>query len=97
MVLPGYERSDCAATAVISAARQSGAPAVFIADSHRPNVRRDREFLKRTPHWRRGLVGARVIDDPSRAPTTSSLPSAAIRHFFNTDLDSHCKTSRSTP
>src|SRR6476660_9368522 len=38
MVLPGSERLIAPQRAVISAARQSGGPVVFIADSHRPNV-----------------------------------------------------------
>ena len=63
MVLPGYERLIAPQRAIISAARQTDAPVVFIADSHRPNVRRDREFLKRTPHCVEGSWGARVIDD----------------------------------
>ena len=63
MVLPGYERLIAPQRAVISAARQTDAPVVFIADSHRPNVRRDREFLKRTPHCVEGSWGAQVIDD----------------------------------
>ena len=36
---------------------------VFLIDAHRPNVRQDREFLKRTRHCIEGTWGAQVIDD----------------------------------
>ena len=87
MVLPGYERLIAPQRAVISAARQSGAPVVFIADSHRPNVRRDREFLKRTPHCVEGSWGARVIDDLEPRADDVFVTKRRYSAFFNTDLD----------
>lgn len=87
MVLPGYERLIGPQRAVISAARQSGAAVVFIADSHRPNVRRDREFLKRTPHCIEGSWGARVIDDLEARADDVFVTKRRYSAFFNTDLD----------
>jgi ureidoacrylate peracid hydrolase len=87
MVLPGYERLIAPQRAVISAARQTGAPVVFIADSHRPNVRRDREFLKRTPHCVEGSWGAQVIDDLEARADDVFVTKRRYSAFFNTDLD----------
>jgi ureidoacrylate peracid hydrolase len=87
MVLPGYERLIAPQRAVISAARQTGAPVVFIADSHRPNVRRDREFLKRTPHCVEGSWGAHVIDDLEARADDVFVTKRRYSAFFNTDLD----------
>jgi len=87
MVLPGYERLIGPQRAIIGAARQSGGPIVFIADSHRPNVRRDREFLKRTPHCIEGSWGAQVIDDLEAHRDDIFLIKRRYSAFFNTDLD----------
>jgi ureidoacrylate peracid hydrolase len=87
MVLPGYERLIAPQRAVIGAARQSGAPVVFIIDSHRPNQRRDREFLKRTPHCIEGSWGAQVIDDLEPGRDDVYVIKRRYSGFFNTDLD----------
>lgn len=87
MVLSGYERLVAPQTAVISAAREIGAPVVFVTDSHRPNVRREREFLKRTRHCIEGEWGTEVIAD--LAPRADDIYVTKRRYsgFFNTDLD----------
>jgi ureidoacrylate peracid hydrolase len=87
MVLPGYERLIGPQRAVIDAARQSGASVLFVADSHRPNVRQDREFLKRTPHCIEGSWGARVIDDLKARDDDIFVTKRRYSAFFNTDLD----------
>lgn len=50
MVLPGYERLVRPQLEIIQAARKIGVPVIWVHDSHRANVRQDREWLKRTPH-----------------------------------------------
>ena len=45
MVLPGYETLVPPQRRLIEAARGVGCPILFIVDSHRANVRQDREFL----------------------------------------------------
>ena len=66
MVLPGYETLMDPQRSVIAAAREAGAPVIWVIDSHRTGLRRDREFLKRTPHCAEGSWGAQVIDDQLR-------------------------------
>src|SRR5207249_1954134 len=68
MVLPGYERLVPPQKNVIGAGRQAGCPVLFVADTHRPNVRQDREFLKRTSHCLEGSWGAQVIGDLDPRP-----------------------------
>lgn len=87
MVLPGYEPLVPPQRAIIGAARQIGAPVVFITDSHRPNVRRDREFLKRTPHCLEGSWGAQIIDDLEARVTDIFVAKRRYSAFYNTDLD----------
>lgn len=62
MVLPGAEVLYGPQRAVMSAARQSGATVVYINDSHRRNMRIEREFVKRTPHCWDKSWGAAVVD-----------------------------------
>jgi ureidoacrylate peracid hydrolase len=87
MVLPGYEALLGPQTAILEAARASGAGVVFVIDAHRPNVRQDREFLKRTPHCIEGTWGARVIDELAPRPDDQIVVKRRYSAFFNTDLD----------
>lgn len=87
MVLPGYERLVAPQRAVIDAARQTGATVAFIVDTHRKNLRREREFLKRTPHCLEGSWGAQVIDDLKPHPNDIFVTKRRYSAFFNTDLD----------
>ena len=86
MVLPGYEALVGPQNQVISAARQAGAPVVFIADTHRRHMRDEREFRKRTPHCIEGTWGAEVIDDLDRQPHDPLVIKRRYSAFFNTDL-----------
>ena len=63
MVLPGYERLVPPQLAVIEAAREVGSPVIWVRDSHRRNLRRDREWVKRTPHGVEGTWATEVIED----------------------------------
>lgn len=94
MVLPGYERLIPPQRSVLDAARQSGSPIVFIVDAHRPNVRQDREFLKRTRHCIEGTWGAQVIDDLAPRPDDLHVVKRRYSAFFNTDLDLTLKDSQ---
>jgi ureidoacrylate peracid hydrolase len=87
MVLPGYEKLVAPQRAIIAAARETGASVIFIADAHRPNQRRDREFLKRTSHCLEGSWGARVIEDLEPRPGDLFVTKRRYSAFFNTDLD----------
>jgi ureidoacrylate peracid hydrolase len=87
MVLPGYETLLAPQRAIIGAARQTGAVVVFVIDSHRQNLRRDREFLKRTPHCIEGSWGAEVIEDLEPRADDLYVIKRRYSAFFNTDLD----------
>ena len=87
MVLPGYERLLLPQQTVIDAARRSGATVIFVVDAHRQNVRRDREFLKRTPHCIENSWGAKVIDELGARPDDLFVIKRRYSAFFNTDLD----------
>ena len=74
MVLPGYETLVGPQLSVIEAARKTGVPVIWVHDSHRRNMRRDREYLKRTPHgvegtWATEIFCVEVIDKGTGLPT----------------------------
>jgi ureidoacrylate peracid hydrolase len=87
MVLPGYERLVPPQKLVIAAGREAGCPILFVVDTHRRNMRQDREFLKRIPHCLDGTWGARVIDDLDPRPDDIYIVKRRYSAFFNTDLD----------
>jgi ureidoacrylate peracid hydrolase len=87
MVLPGYERLVGPQKTLIRAGRQVGSSIIFVVDTHRTNVRQDREWLKRTPHCVEGSWGAQVIDDLEPGPDDIYVVKRRYSAFFNTDLD----------
>ena len=87
MVLPGYEALVPPQLAVIEAARASGAIVVWVHDSHRRNLRRDREWLKRTPHAEEGTWATQVIDDLGARDDEIHVVKHRYSSFFQTDLD----------
>jgi len=87
MVLPGYEALVAPQRKVIDAARQAGCPILFVVDTHRRNVRQEREFLKRTPHCIEGTWGTQVIEDLDPRPDDLYILKRRYSAFFNTDLD----------
>jgi ureidoacrylate peracid hydrolase len=87
MVLPGYEALVEPQLAIIEAARASGAPVVWVHDSHRRNMRRDREWLKRTPHCVEGSWGTEIIEDLGARDDEIHLAKRRYSAFFGTDLD----------
>lgn len=87
MVLPGYETLVPQQLAVIDAARKSGAPIIWVHDSHRRGLRRDREWLKRTPHCESGGWGTQIIEDLGARDDEFHISKARYSAFFQTDLD----------
>lgn len=87
MVLPGYETLVPHQLAVIDAARRAGVPVIWIRDSHRRNLRRDREMLKRTPHAEEGSWGTEVIEDLGARADEFVVLKPRYSSFFQTDLD----------
>jgi ureidoacrylate peracid hydrolase len=87
MVLPGYEALIEPQTRLIAAARAAGAPVVFVVDTHRRNMRREREFAKRTPHCIEGEWGCQVIDELAPREDDIFVVKRRYSGFFNTDLD----------
>ncbi len=87
MVLPGYETLVPYQLSVIDAARQSGVPVIWVRDSHRRNLRRDREMLKRTPHGVEGTWATEVIEELGVREDEFVVFKGRYSAFFQTDLD----------
>lgn len=87
MVLPGSETLVPPQLRVIEAARAVGAPVIWVHDAHRPGLRRDREFLKRSPHCIEGTWGVEVIDELGARADEIHLIKRRFSAFFQTDLD----------
>lgn len=87
MVLPGYETLMPQQTALITAARANGVPVIFVVDSHRKNMRRDREWVKRTPHGVENTWATQVIDDLDVQDDDIVVIKHRYSAFFQTDLD----------
>ena len=87
MVLPGYEALVPPQLAVIDAARKAGAPVIWVHDSHRRNMRRDREFVKRTPHGTEGTWATEIIEDLGAREDEIHVIKHRYSSFFQTDLD----------
>jgi ureidoacrylate peracid hydrolase len=87
MVLPGYEVLVGPQKRIIDAVRATGGAVVWVVDAHRPNMRHEREFAKRTPHCIEGGWGARVIDDLGARDEEIFVTKRRYSAFFNTDLD----------
>lgn len=87
MVLPGYETLVPQQLAVIDAARAVGAPVLWVHDVHRANMRRDREWVKRTPHCVEGTWGTEIIEDLGARDDEIHIIKRRYSAFFQTDLD----------
>jgi ureidoacrylate peracid hydrolase len=87
MVLPGYEFLMPAQTTLIARARMLDVPVIFVQDSHRRNMRRDREWVKRTPHGIENTWATEVIDDLAPQPDDIRVIKHRYSAFFQTDLD----------
>lgn len=87
MVLPGYEKLLAPQNDVIRTLRAAGGTVIYIVDAHRPQLRRDREFLKRTPHCIEGTPGCDIVPELDRDPSDIVVLKRRFSGFFNTDLD----------
>ncbi|MCX5478907.1 cysteine hydrolase [Kaistia geumhonensis] len=87
MVLPGYETLVGPQLSVIEAARKTGVPVIWVHDSHRRNMRRDREYLKRTPHGVEGTWATEIIEDLGARDDEIHVIKHRYSSFFQTDLD----------
>jgi ureidoacrylate peracid hydrolase len=87
MVLPGCEVLVPKQRAVIDAARTAGSPVIWIQDTHRKNMRRDHEFLKRTPHCIEGTWGVEIVEELGARPDDIHVIKHRYSGFFQTDLD----------
>lgn len=87
MVLPGYERLVPPQLAVIDNAREHNMPIFWVHDVHRKNMRREREFLKRSPHGEEGSWGTEVISDLKAREDDIHIIKRRYSSFYQTDLD----------
>ncbi|PSJ62977.1 cysteine hydrolase family protein [Pseudaminobacter soli (ex Li et al. 2025)] len=87
MVLPGYEKLVPPQLSVIEAAREAGAPVIWVHDAHRRDMRRDREWVKRTPHCVEGTWGTEIIGDLGARDDEIHIIKRRYSSFFQTDLD----------
>jgi len=96
MVLPGYETLVPQQLEVIEAARAVGAPVFWVHDVHRANMRRDREWVKRTPHCVEGTWGTEIIEDLGARADEIHIVKRRYSAFFQTDLDMTLKDMQIT-
>jgi ureidoacrylate peracid hydrolase len=87
MVLPGYEALVPPQRLVIEAARRNSVPVIWVHDSHRRDMRRDREWVKRTPHCVEGTWGVEIIEDLGARDDEIHVIKHRYSGFFQTDLD----------
>jgi ureidoacrylate peracid hydrolase len=87
MVLPGYELLVPKQRAILDAARAAGAPVIWVHDSHRRNMRREHEFLKRTTHCIEGTWGVEIVEELGARDDEIHVIKHRYSAFFQTDLD----------
>lgn len=87
MVLPGYEKLMPQQKALIAEARANDVPVIFVVDSHRKNMRQDREWLKRTPHGVENTWATEVIEDLEMRDDDLVVVKHRYSAFFQTDMD----------
>lgn len=86
MVLPGYETLVPPQLAVIENARKNGMPVFWVHDVHRKGMRREREFLKRSPHGEEGTWGTKIISDLNAREDDIHITKRRYSSFYQTDL-----------
>lgn len=94
MPLPGWEALLEPQRRVIAAGRAKGCPIIFIVDAHRPQLKHDREFMKRSPHCMENQWGSAVIAELAPQPDDIIMLKRRFSGFFNTDLDLTLKDLR---
>lgn len=87
MVLPGFETLVGPQLSVIEAARRRGIPILWVHDTHRKNMRRERAFLKRSPHCEEGSWGIEIVSELNARDDDIHVTKRRYSSFFQTDLD----------
>ncbi|CZT36897.1 cysteine hydrolase family protein [Rhizobium sp. 9140] len=87
MVLPGYEALVGPQLALVEAARAAGAPVIWVHDAHRPGMRHEHEWAKRTPHGLENTWATEIIADLGARPDDIHVTKRRYSAFFQTDLD----------
>lgn len=87
MVLPGSESLVAPQLDVVAASRKVGAPVIWVHDSHRNGLRRDREWLKRTVHGEENSWGVQIIDGLGARDDEFHINKPRYSSFFQTDLN----------
>lgn len=87
MVLPGFETLVGPQLSVIEAARKQGIPILWVHDTHRKNMRRERAFLKRSPHCEEGSWGIEIVSELNARDDDIHVTKRRYSSFFQTDLD----------
>lgn len=72
---------------LLGQARKAGIPVVYVNDSHRPGLKEDREFKKRSEHCLEGTWGAAVIDELKPKKKDFVVLKHRFSGFYDTDLD----------
>ncbi len=87
MVLPGYEALVDPQFGIIGAARTVGVPVIWVHDAHRPGMRQEREWAKRTPHGLENSWATEIIEDLDARSDEIHVIKRRYSAFFQTDLD----------
>ncbi|MCX5877792.1 MAG: cysteine hydrolase [Deltaproteobacteria bacterium] len=72
---------------LLNRARKVGIPAVYVNDCHRPGLKEDREFKKRSEHCIEGTWGAQVIEELKPKKKDFVVLKHRFSGFYDTDLD----------
>ncbi len=72
---------------LLNRARKVGMPVVYVNDCHRPGLKDDREFKKRSEHCIEGTWGAEVIDEIKPKKKDFVVLKHRFSGFYDTDLD----------
>ncbi len=87
MVLEGGDAIVKPIQNLLEAGRRSGVPVLYLNDSHRTGLRKDREFTKRAAHCIEGTWGAKVIEELTPRPDDFVIKKRRFSGFYETDLD----------
>ena len=72
---------------LLNRARKVGMPVVYVNDCHRPGLKEDREFKKRSEHCIEGTWGAQVIEELKPKKKDFVVLKHRFSGFYDTDLD----------
>lgn len=87
MVLEGGDVLIPPTRRLLNHSRRLGIPVIYVNDSHRPGLRKDREFAKRAEHCVEGTWGAEVIDEIKPKKKDFVVLKHRYSGFYDTDLD----------